>query len=257
MKCLFTFATVLFCTWAQSQTYIQPRSLQVASNKTTNLVFPAPIQSIDRGTERIIVQQSTGFVLKVKADTAFSDTTNLTVITTDGKLYSFLVSYTTSPAALNIDLGAADMPDRDTAMVALSEKVLKARNYLHGVRYSSGKVRLSITGIYSTGELVIYKLRIENSSSFSFITDRIRFYTSNSHVIKRTPSQIIEVIPLHIHPALPIVKEKQVVVIAAVLPKAALGISRIVQIDVGEQDGGRQLFIHSTARQLHNSILIR
>lgn len=256
MKYLLTFLSVLYCMCVQAQTYIQPRSLQVATNKTTNLVFPAPIQSVDRGTEKIIVQQSTGFVLKVKADTAFSDTTNLTVITTDGKLYSFLVSFTASPNALNIDLGAADLLNRDTALIALASKVLQLRNNLHGVRYSSGNVKLSLAGLFSTGDMIAVKLRIENNSSLSFETGGLRCYSGSTSTMRRRPVQVIEITPLLFYPGTALIKERQAIVFALLLPKAALGKGQELQIHLMERNAERTLRLHLNNKHLLRSAII-
>ncbi len=257
MKVIFLIVCCALCVLGKSQSYIKPRNLQVTGNKTTNIIFPAQINSIDRGSERIVVQKSTGNILRVKADTVFADTTNLTVITSDGKLYSFLVSYTASPVFLNIDLGVNESAVRDTALFALCEKILKAPNSLGGIRYSSGKVKLSLTGIYSTGEIIGCKLRIENTSSLSFETGRLRCYVIGSRSSKRRPSQQPEIMPLLVIPVSAIAKEKQAIVMTLFLPKAALRTGQALQIDLFEKNGERQLSLHINNRFILRSTLIQ
>lgn len=242
---------------AQGQTPIPVYDLQVTMNKTTNLIFPAPITSVDRGSDRIVVQKSTGNILRVKADTVFSDTTNLTVVTTDGKLYSFLVTYASSPSFLNFDLGASASAYADTALLALTEKVLALKNYLHGIRYSAGKVKLSLLGLYTNGERIVCKLKIENRSSLTFETGRLRSYVNATQQGKRKAKQQIEIEALLIHPAAMIVKARQSVVLSLVLPKAALGDGQELQIVLQEMDGERQLRLHMPNKFLLNAVHIR
>ncbi|MEO8172835.1 MAG: DUF4138 domain-containing protein, partial [Sediminibacterium sp.] len=66
--------------------YIEPYRLEITANKTTNLVFPASILSIDRGSQDVIVQKAAGVenILRVKADTKAFAETNLSIITSDG-----------------------------------------------------------------------------------------------------------------------------------------------------------------------------
>ena len=84
--------------------FIPSEHLAITFNKTTNLIFPFSVQSIDRGSKDILVQQPKGTenIVQVKADKPNFTQTNLSVITIDGKLYSFTVDYTAQPDQLNI-----------------------------------------------------------------------------------------------------------------------------------------------------------
>jgi hypothetical protein len=88
---------------------IEPYKLEVGFNKTTHLIFPLSITSIDRGSTGILAQKATGVdnILKVKADMKNFEETNLSVITSDGKLYSFVVCFNGNPAYLNLSLDSA------------------------------------------------------------------------------------------------------------------------------------------------------
>ena len=93
--------------FSKNASYIESYKLEVTYNKTTNLVFPAAITSVDRGSQDILVQKATGVenILRVKADVKDFTETSLSIITADGKLYSFIVNYVKQPAYLNINVG--------------------------------------------------------------------------------------------------------------------------------------------------------
>ena len=78
--------------------------MEITFNKTTNLIFPYSVKSVDRGSKDILVQQPKGTenIIQIKAGKPKFTQTNLSVITIDGKLYSFIVDYTSQPNQLNI-----------------------------------------------------------------------------------------------------------------------------------------------------------
>jgi hypothetical protein len=249
----------LLFTWTLALKAQQPipiRHLAVAVNKTTNLVFPAAIVSVDRGSENIIVQKSTAFVLRVKADTVFADTTNLTVITSDGKLYSFLVLFSASPDMLTIDLGASEQLDRDTSLLAVVQKVQPLRHNLYGVRYSAGKVKLSVVGMYSTGTMLALQLSINNHSSLSFTVGKLRLRLVTTHTPKRSPVQEVEVFPLLVEPTQLKVNYKQAALFTVLVPVSDMNARQDLHITLHEQDGDRHLRVSIASRFLFTAPLI-
>ena len=100
-KCVFAgvLLILIFTTGCfaqnESDSFIPSEHLNITYNKTTNLIFPYSVQSIDRGSKDILVQQPKGTenVVQVKADKPNFIQTNLSIITIDGQLYSFTVDY--------------------------------------------------------------------------------------------------------------------------------------------------------------------
>ncbi len=240
-----------------SQQAIPIRQLAVAVNKTSNLVFPAAIVSIDRGSTNIIVQKSTDFVLRVKADTVFRDTTNLTVITSDGKLYSFLVLFSPSPDPLTIDMGAGEHLDKDTSLIAIVEKVKPLRHNLYGIRYSAGKVKLAVVGMYSTGMLLALQLSITNHSSLSFAVGKLRLRLVTSNAPRRSPEQEVEIPPLMIEPNALKVSHKQAGILIVLLPVSELNTKQDLHITIDEAQGDRHLRLSIANRFLFTAPLIQ
>lgn len=255
-KGLWCVLLVLLCARAGAQVNVRPRLLEVTVNKTTSLVFPSAINTVDRGSERIVVQKSTGNVLRVKADSMFTDTTNLTVITVDGKLYSFLVHYAVSPVLLTVDLGAAANLTQDTALLAFAKKVMQAANPLHGIRYGSGKVVLSAAGIYTDGSVMACKLRIENASPFSFEVGRIGALVTGSRQGKRRAKQNQDVAVLMTNIETALIRERQAGVCVIIVPKSGLAPGQKLQIQVNEKGGDRHLTLSIQNRYLLNAYLI-
>lgn len=230
--------------------------VEVTTNKTTSLVFPSAIVSIDRGSEHILVQKSTAQVLKVKADSVFADTTNLTVITTDGKLYSFLVVYRLSPKVLTLDLGAGKNILSDTLLAAFAQRVRAADHRLYGVRYSSGQVLLHLQGTYTNGNVIAVKLRIDNRSTLSYEIGGVIALVSGGRTARRRAVQDREVSILHADKASNTVREKQSLVMVVIIPKAGLVPGQSLQIHVQEKGSERHLHLNLLNKYILNAILL-
>ncbi len=128
---------------------IAPYHLAVTFYKTTNLIYPYAIKSVDRGSKDIIAQKANGVenVLQVKAGKLDFDETNLTVITADGKLYSYILNYVECPSVLNILFVSKEQLNplvffsensiNEARMQADAEKILTAKKTVRSI-YAKG-----------------------------------------------------------------------------------------------------------------------
>jgi len=234
-----------------------PRVFAVGVNRTTSIIFPASIVSVDRGSEKIIIQKATNYILKVKAESNFSDTTSLTVVTSDGKLYPFLVHFNLSAAALTIQLGRDDAINRDTSLDVLDREVRRFNQNLFGVSFTEGKVRLSLTGVYSTGELVLCRFRLENHSSLSYAVGGLQVVSKESSIARRASAQERKITPVFFLQQEMVVREKSVQVFVIFLPKPTLNLSRSLEFRLSEKDGERNLVLQVRNKFLIKAVLIR
>lgn len=83
---------------------IKPYHIAVTYDKTSNLIFPFAIKSVDRGSAAILAQKARGVenILQIKAGWQHFKQTNLSVVTSDARFYSFIVDYADDPPVLNI-----------------------------------------------------------------------------------------------------------------------------------------------------------
>ncbi|MBR6042151.1 MAG: conjugative transposon protein TraN [Paludibacteraceae bacterium] len=86
-----------------AQSSIKPISLRMNDVKYLLLAFPSEIKYADLGTGDVIASKSIhGNILKIKAGIPYFDKTNISVVTTDGKYFSFAVEYDANPPYLAI-----------------------------------------------------------------------------------------------------------------------------------------------------------
>src|SRR5690349_15869235 len=110
--------TILAITNALAQGTIDHR-LEVSFNKTTSIVFPFSITSVDRGSPDILAQKVNGVenVLQLKAGQKDFKETNLTVITADGKLHHFTVNYAEETIKQTITIADAESNENQLILV--------------------------------------------------------------------------------------------------------------------------------------------
>ena len=92
--------------YTDAQSTFESHALEITYNKTSSVIFPAVIKSVDKGSRDVLAQKAKGVenVLQLKAARENFPETNLTVITADGTLHQFTVNYSRQPKSLSVDL---------------------------------------------------------------------------------------------------------------------------------------------------------
>ena len=99
------FVVFSFCiSSTKAQNNIRPINLQLNDNKYLFIKFPAEINYADMGSYDLTAKKCLSKILKLKATTPHFDKTNLSVVTTDGKYYSFIVEYNSKPSYIAVDM---------------------------------------------------------------------------------------------------------------------------------------------------------
>ena len=250
------FLTIGGKAWAQDvQLFvIEPFPLEITYNKTVNLIFPYAVKSVDKGSRDILAQKAKGVenILQVKAATKDFQQTNLTVITSDGKLYSFVVNYSQEPSQLNIEL--IKIPDASKPADAVLEKepneeflkntsqlASEQQNILGKIKDSSHKARLSLSGLYINSEVIFYRLRLDNRSNISYNIESLRFFISDKKRVKRTATQQTEINPLYVRGDTSIIQANQSHEFVFALSKFTIPDAKQLTIQLMEKNGGRHL----------------
>ena len=245
---------------AQKVNQIIPLPLEITLNKTSNLIFTASVKSVDRGSRDILVQKAKGLenVLQVKAAREGFSETNLTVITDDGKLYAFTLTYSPHPGQLNLKLTPPVSKEPEARFDKPSEHLLEETAlevsgrdaFIGGRRAAKNGVSLVLNGIYVQDQVMYYVFRIKNSTAINYDVSQFRFSIRDQKAARRTAAQEL---------ALPILfalerPEKipggstQQIVIA--LGKQTVPDQKTLFIQLMEENGGRHLSLRLKNRHL-------
>lgn len=237
--------------------------LAVTAHKTTNLLFPYAIKSVDKGSRDILVQKAKGvdYLLQVKA--AGSEDfgqTNLTVVTTDGEFYSFLVSFQQNPADLNFRFGSAagDRLPEVKAMSAENEAVIEsnacrvaeAESFLKKPAADRFGIRLALQGIYIQGDQMYYQLRLDNDTYIPYDVSQLRFFIRDQKKVKRMATQETELVPVFTYGNAQSLAGHRSQTLVFVFDKHTIPDKKYLAIQLMEQGGGRNVELRTGNRTL-------
>lgn len=244
LVCLMCGCCLLVSTFAQTP------SLALATDKTTSLIFSFTILHVDVGTKDVLVQpvKEAGNILLVKAGAENFPATNLIVITADGNVYAFNVSYNANPSTL-----VWHIPAQSKAAVAnYANGLLDNKRTMHGIHDRSCDVDAVVSGIYIKDGIIYYQLRLDNQGSIDYDIGLLKFYVRDQRKSKRTAIQETGLSPLYVAGNTKKVKAHSSNTIAVALDKFTIPDAKYLAVQIMEKNGGRHLLL-----KVHNRQIIR
>jgi len=254
---------------AQPDNHVQ--SIEVTFNKTSSLVFPTVIKSVDRGSRDVLAQKAKGVenVLQLKAARPGFTETNLTVITADGRIHHFTVNYSKEPETQVVNIGdeegASDNAQKlifqsmmtESELEKYATQIVNAKRSIRFLGVSKHKIGLSLNGIYIRDNIIFYHFRIRNSSNINCDIDFLRFYVQDKSKVKRTASQEVDMKPMYVYGDDQQVAANTVQDIVYALEKFTIPDAKRLHIEVFEKNGGRNLELSIRNKTIVNAKLIK
>ncbi len=240
------------------------KNLHIGYLKTTSIVFPYAIKSIDKGSPDVLMQKAKGVenILFVKAAKENFNQTNLTVVTADNRLYVFVLNYNESCPDLNIkaDNTAAVSGnilfsmenDNQKKIEQYASLALSKKKKLERLKRSRFEMKLNVTGIFIHQDILYFRLMLGNNSKINYEIDQLRFFIRDRKKSKRTASQEIEVIPLYSTSASSVIPDKSEVNIVYAVSKFTIPEKKYLTIQLIEKNGGRHIEIDVKNNDLIN-----
>ena len=245
-------------------------SIQVSNTMTTHIIFPYEIRYADLGSKEIAGEavEKAGNVFRLKALNAnMYLQTNLTVVTSDGRLFSFLISYKSNPDAVTYDL-TKQLLDGDvskSAKVAAGsqarltdnlnrqgELAMHSRRKIRHIGFKAQGMDLYLRNILYKDDVMYVVLGMENDSKLDYDIDYLRTYVMQMKKAgESSATQDVPVEPIKVFDASEGViprHDKLTKVIA--IERLTLEKDRRLVVQVGEESGGRQLTIQIGPEEL-------
>jgi conjugative transposon TraN protein len=233
----------------------QFKNVQIAYSKTTSIVFPYAIKSIDKGSQDILMQKAKGVenILLLKAAKQNFIQTNITVVTADSRLYVFVLNYDEVCPDLNIKADNSAIVNNDILFSLDNENQKKIEQYsklalfkkkkISGLKSSRFDINLSVNGIFIHQDVLYIRLVLGNTSQINYDIDQLRFFIRDQRKSKRTASQEIEILPLFSTSNSMLIPDKSEVNLVYALSKFTIPEKKYLTIQLIEKNGGRQLEI--------------
>lgn len=229
-------------------------SLCISTEKTTSLVFPFAILHVDRGTQSVLAQpvKESPTILLVKAATKGFPETNLSVVTADGSIYSFMVCYDSNPATWVYHLPI----NKSATLATYSNGILDNPKTMCGIKDHKWDMQAKISGIYIKGDVIYYQLCLANQSPVDYDIDLLRFYIRDKKKGKRTAVQENELKPLYVAGNTSQVKANSKSTIVVALEKFTIPDAKYLAVQVMEKNGGRHLFMKINNKKIMQAITL-
>lgn len=244
--------------------------IEVSNNKTTHIIFPYEIRYADLGSKDIageaVERAGNVFRLKAMGDSRFIET-NLTVVTADGRLFSFLVHFKENPDVLTYDLAevvldgnvskAAQVSSGSKAQLAdnlnhQGELAMQSRRKIRHIGYKSQGINLYLKNILYDRDVMYLVLGMDNTSKLDYQIDYLRTYVTQMRQIGESSAiQDVPVDPIKVFDATEIVipRHGEITKVIAI-ERLTLEKDRRLMVQMGEESGGRQLSIAISSEEL-------
>jgi conjugative transposon TraN protein len=245
-------------------TDFQSIRLDITTNKTTHLIFPFSIISVDKGSRDILAQKTKGVenILQVKAGRPDFPQTNLTVVTADGSLYGFVLDFKLSPKQFIHKLSAQNNnePVRlrsilNVPSIAATAKRLKAARPLKLIAHRrKNRTELSLERICIDDDVLFFKVNIFNKSPVKYDIESLRFLIKDKKLPKRTASQELDIKPIYILGDTSAILGHRLHSMVFALPKFTIPDKKNLRIRLIEKNGGRHLSLKIRNKNILNAL---
>ena len=237
---------------------IESHPVEVSAERTVAISFPFSITSVDRGSNQILAQKAKGTqnVLLLKAVQKQIVPTSLIVITSDGAIHSFELSYHDQPNSLILQAGGSSRQEAKSTN-GLDEHQIGAAIDLASQhpsnirkRANNGGIYASLDGLFIKDELMLLRVEITNGSLIDYELESIRMFVGDRRQVKRTASQREEIFPLKSSSDWDQINASEQKSLVLVIPKMTLAKEKRFSIEVKENSGARHLELTLTGKQL-------
>jgi conjugative transposon TraN protein len=222
--------------------------IDITFSKTTSIVFQYPIVNVDRGSDDVIAQKvkEVENTLQVKAARRNFPETNLTVITSDGKLHHFYVNYSDHPNQQTFCMDSTSIVDFTSGANLMlygrkADRIMS--NSVSGPVKRDGKfgMKFSLNGVYIDGGEIFYDITIRNKTNIRYDIQSMRFFIRDRKKVKRTAAQEVEILPSYVSANIDHVNGHGSLRLIYVLNKFTIPDAKNLVIELFEKNGGRTL----------------
>lgn len=211
---------------------------------------------IDKGSADVMVQKAKGVenILLVKAAKQDFFQTNLTVVTSDARLYVFVLNYDEGCPDLNIKAENAMAAGKEILfslenenqkkIEQLASLALSKKKKTGGLKKSKFQISLEVNGIFIHEDVLYLRVVFENKSKINYDIDQFRFFIRDQRRSKRMASQEIEIQPLYGASSSGVIPYESEVIKVYALEKFTIPENKYLTLQLIEKNGGRHLEVN-------------
>lgn len=233
---------------------IESKKIGVSSSKTTHFILDEDIVDIVVGNDSIIADNATGIknIVKIRSLKKDIENASFTIIAKSGKIFPFDLYYEETPTQLSVYIGDnanramfSENPLDENKLERIANSVVEIPQKHNHLGVLDHRMMLSLDGIYSVSDWVVFHLHLENQNNIDYGIDFIKTYIRDKKNSKYSALQEQEIYPFYIYFSDESYKEmipgKQKVEIVLFYNRFTIPQSRIMCFELFEKNGGRHL----------------
>lgn len=238
--------------------------IECSTSSDVHIVTPGKIVYIDFGNDTIeaSLAEGTQNILRLKATIPFTKDTNVSFALEDGSFYSYDVGYSEDLPAAVYTIG--DVKDSESVMLEeqtiggneqerILSKVQKKGRSFYSLGIQKYKQKLSIRNIFTYKEQTILDIELNNGSEIPYDVEFFKFIIKSKKTQKRVASQDVDLTGEIISPFSGSISPKKTDRIIVVFPKFTLGDEQMLELNLVERGGGRNIAYHINDENLNNA----
>ena len=217
------------------------------------LIFPGKITYEDHGSQDITVEKAEGVdnILAVKAVCEFQKESNISVVTDNGKFYTFNLQYSPNPEVFTFVIDKDEQ--QKVAILDEGELTTDQKEKIHdainkrlpmdlGLRDKISGVEFEINNIFIHNDILLFRISLRNRTQINYTIDFMRLYIQDAKKSKKTAIQQLEqnVLFTFDYPEDIPAHEKRTFVVA--VNKFTIPDKKRLVIEIQEKNGGRHFF---------------
>lgn len=240
--------------------YASPYNIEVNDKQQTHFILPEEIVYVDFGNE-LEVNKASGVdnILALRATKENISPTNVSVITSSGKFYTFNLKYSSSPESFSFVI---DAPKRERVALfdnneLTSTQKENSRTEINTRFQSISKltedfagIRFAVTNIFIDKDILYFKFKITNYSNIDYQPDFVRFYIQDAKILKKTTVQQLEQVPLFFFDQPKRINAHDTKIFSVALNKFTIPDKKILIVEMQESSGGRHFIIKVKNRDI-------
>lgn len=235
-----------------------------SKSSDVHIVAPGKIVYIDFGNETIeaSLAEGTQNILWIKASSPFTKDTNVSFALENGSFYSYNVGYSEDIPAAVYTIGAESEPESvmleeqtigSTEQERILAKVKNKGRSFYSLGIQKYKQKLSIRNIFTYKEQTILDIELSNGSEVPYDVEFFKFIIKSKKAKKRVASQDLDLTGEIVSPFSGRIAPKKTERIIVVFPKFTLSDEQMLELNLIEQGGGRNIAYHISEESLNNA----
>ncbi|MGS4344116.1 conjugative transposon protein TraN [Myroides odoratus] len=252
---------------------VAPYEIELTQNKTTHILFPSSIEYVDLGSNEIIANkvEATSNVLRLKTIKEDITATNFTVITNDGKYYSFNATYHEQPIQLSYDLTKfekqkskkqsevlfKDLGSISPSLVDLLMKAIIKKNKKElNIKSKTYGVEAWLKSIYTQDGKLYFHISISNKSNLPYEVDYVSFKIKDRRTSKRTTIQEVALKPIRSYSDYQTINSQSKQDNVFILDQFTLPDKQVLLIEINEKNGIRKQKLAVNKNKIQNVLMV-